>query len=326
VVGTFLFVSASLFLGSCDDDDPAPNPPTPAPLKSIAEIASADPNLSTLVKALKKAGLDKTLTDAGTYTVFAPTNQAFTDEFGAGFPDNSIYTKEVITPILLNHVLSMKKNSTSLVTGYVNTLSEGPGKAPLSLYVDLVKTAGKVTLNGKAEVLSANIEASNGIIHTVNKVITLPTIVDAAIANPAFKTLVTILTSTTGTYGDQSAVLAALSTATTAAPFTVFAPTDAAFSSATATGGWANGATGSTLSNVLKYHVIATGNKQAKDLMNNDVLTSFLTQTLKVVKTTTDVKIEDSVGDRSTVQVADVQCINGVVHAISAVLRPSLAQ
>jgi uncharacterized surface protein with fasciclin (FAS1) repeats len=312
---------------SCSKSDDAPTPVVVAP-KSITAIATANPELSTLVKALVKAELSTTLDGTGTYTVFAPTNKAFTDKYGAGFPSDAIYTKEAIAQILLNHVLIVKKNAADLKTEYVSTMATGPAGTKMSLYVDLLANAGKVTLNGKAIVESKDIQASNGVIHIVDSVITLPTLVEAAAANPSFKTLVKILTSTATNgngFGDQSAVLAALGTATTAAPFTVLAPTDAAFTSATGTGGFITATTTpAQVGTVLKYHVITIGNVQSSGLMDAQVITTFGTQKLKVVKTTTSIKFEDQAANRSNVLIPDVQCANGIIHAIDRVLQPAL--
>ncbi len=209
------FIAFATF--SCDDKDEV-TPVVPEPKKSITAIAAANPDLSTLVKLLKRTGLDKTLDGAGTYTVFAPTNSSFnsfaSESAIASLPD------ETVKNLLLNHVLVVKKKSTDLKTEYVNTLATGPGGKYLSLYVDLVTNKDKVTLNGKVKVSSPNIEASNGIIHVVDGVLTLPTLVDAAIANPNLSTLVATLTNTA-----QANTLKVLQDAKTSTPLTLFALT-----------------------------------------------------------------------------------------------------
>jgi uncharacterized surface protein with fasciclin (FAS1) repeats len=313
---------------SCSKSDDAPTPVVVAP-KSITAIATANPELSTLVKALVKAELSATLDGTGTYTVFAPTNKAFTDKYGAGFPSDAIYTKEAIAQILLNHVLIVKKNAADLKTEYVSTMATGPAGTKMSLYVDLLANAGKVTLNGKAIVESKDIQASNGVIHIVDSVITLPTLVEAAAANPNFKTLVKILTSTATNgngFGDQSAVLAALGTATTAAPFTVLAPTDAAFTSATGTGGFITATTTPIqISTVLKYHVITNNNIPSKDFsVLGGTLTCYNDQKITILSVAPSVKFQDQAKNSSSVLIPDVQCANGIIHAIDRVLQPAL--
>jgi uncharacterized surface protein with fasciclin (FAS1) repeats len=310
----------AILLVACAKDN-APfaqeEPPAPGPaLKTITQIAAGNADLSTLVAALKKAGLDKTLDEPGTYTVFAPSNTAFVKAFDTSFPNASFYTKEFLTPFLLNHVLIVKKNATDLKTEYVSTLAPAVGDTKMSMYVDLVTYAGKVTLNGRAQVTIPDIEASNGVIHLVDTVIQLPTLVDAAEANPNFKTLVSTLT------GDaQAATKKVLDDATAAAPLTVLAPTDNAFDTALAD--WAKDASEAQLTTVLQYHVVA-GNVLSTALTNNQEVTTVGTQKLKVVKTTSSIKFEDTKTDQAKVVVADVQCANGIIHAIDRVLQPNL--
>jgi uncharacterized surface protein with fasciclin (FAS1) repeats len=314
-IALLLFVS---LLGmSCSKSEDAPIPVEPA--KSITAILALNPDYSKLVKALVDTKLDATLNGAGTFTVFAPNNAAF-DAFVLTLGTGGI-TNADLKNILLNHVLGSVAKSTDLKTGYVKTLADGPiANTKMSMFVDL---ASGVKLNAKASVTKPDIMASNGVIHYVDKVITLPTIVEAAIANPAFSTLVKILNSTSGTYGNQKPVLEALGTASAPKPFTVLAPTDIAFSAATSAGGFITTSTNEgQYTNVLKYHVIITGNFQAKDFLDKESRTTYLGKDLIVDKSTADVKFKDLAGDLSKVVIADVQCANGIVHAIGGVLQP----
>jgi uncharacterized surface protein with fasciclin (FAS1) repeats len=310
-----LLLFVAVFGTSCSSSDPAPTPVIPV-VPTITATALKNPDLSTLVAALVKADLSSTLDKPGTYTVFAPTNKAFTDKYGAGFPADAIYTKEAIAQILLNHVLIVKKNAADLKTEYVSTMATGTAGTKMSLYVDLVTNKDMVTLNGKAKVTAKDIAASNGVIHVVDAVITLPTLVEAAVANPNFKTLVSVLSDPA-----QKATFDVLKGATATAPLTVLAPVDAAFTVALA--GWAKGATQPQLTTVLQYHV-AAGNVQSSALMDAQVITTVGTQKLTVVKSATAVKFKDFATDNSTVLLADVQCSNGIIHAIDKVLQPKL--
>lgn len=318
LANAILLFGFAIAITSCSkDEDASPTAVVVAEVpKSIATIAKATPDLSTLVKALEKAELTATLDAAGTYTVFAPDNKAFAAKYGDGFPSEAIFTKEAVAQILLNHVLLVKKNASDLTTGYVSTMATGTIGTKLSMYVDLTATAGKVTLNGKSKVVTPNIEASNGVIHVVDAIITAPTIIDAATANPSFKTLVSVLTG-----AGQEATLKVLKDATTASPLTVLAPNDAAFVVALA--GWAKNATPAQLTTVLQYHVVV-GNNQSKDLTDAQVVTTVGTQKLSVVKTATILKFKDQATDNSTVVFADVQCANGIIHVINGVLQPKL--
>lgn len=118
--------------------------------------------------------------------------------------------------------------------------------------------------NGGGTVTTADIEASNGVIHVVDGVIGLPTIVNHAIANENFTTLVASLT-----YNPASGFAGILS-GTASSPFTVFAPTNTAFSSFLTETGF-SGLTAipaNVLETTLKYHVVAGANVQSSSLTN----------------------------------------------------------
>jgi uncharacterized surface protein with fasciclin (FAS1) repeats len=100
--------------------------------------------------------------------------------------------KAALTQILLNHVVSGSVKSTDLTTTYIKTLAKGTASTTNNLSM-FVNTAGGKVLNGVATVTTADIIASNGVVHVVDKVIG-PTIVTHALANPNFTSLVGALT------------------------------------------------------------------------------------------------------------------------------------
>ena len=191
---TALFAFAFLALSCSDDDDNSPVAPLP---ETITELAVATPELSILVDALTIADLAATLDQPGSYTVFAPTNAAFTAFLAQNnIPSLNDVPVDVLTQILLNHVIVGENASTSLSTGYVSTLAtQSNSDLNLSMFVD---TSNGVRLNGVSSVAIPDIDATNGIIHVVDAVIGLPTIVDQALANPAFSSLVAALSAADG--------------------------------------------------------------------------------------------------------------------------------
>lgn len=145
---------------------PAPTGASPAPTaagKDIVAIASGDAQFKTLTKALGSAGLVTTLQGKGPFTVFAPTDAAF-----AALPKGTVENllkpenKAQLTKILTYHVVPGSVLSTSLKSGDVKSV-EGT-----SLKVGV--NAGKVTVSG-ANVVKADIKASNGVIHVIDKVL-----------------------------------------------------------------------------------------------------------------------------------------------------------
>jgi transforming growth factor-beta-induced protein len=294
--------SMALLLGisSCSKDD---NSTDMMQTKNIVDVASADPNFSILVAALNKAGLANTLQGVGPFTVFAPTNAAFASLLSdLGISSLDDLSAETLKPILLYHVLSGKVLSTDLTDGYVNTLSSGPDQTKISLEVD----KQNVRLNGSSSITMADIKASNGVIHVIDKVLLPPTVVGLAINNPAFSILV------------EAVVKADLAgTLSGTGPFTVFAPTNAAFEALFTQLGVAGIAdlTKEQLTPILLYHVVS-GNVLSTQLTTGDVNT--LNGSLSV-----NVGSSVTLNGSTQVVVADVQGTNGVVHAIDKVLLPA---
>ncbi len=316
VIKLSLLTIAAGITFSCSDDD---NTSTPVPNNSITDIASGNANLSILVDALTRTDLDQTLDQSGSYTVFAPTNDAFTTFLAAnGFSSLDEVPDAALKEILLNHVLSGSFNSSSLTTGYVKTLAKGSASSTNTLSM-FVNTSSGVKLNGVSTVTTANISASNGIIHIVDNVIGLPTVVTHALANPNFSTLVAALTR------DDQPDFAGILSGTESSPFTVFAPTNAAFGSLLTELGAnsLNDINQSTLENTLKYHVVAGANVLASTLTNNQMVTTFQGQSFTIT-TTGGAKITDANGRMSNIILTDVQASNGVIHAIDKVVLPNL--
>ena len=271
---------------------------------SIVDLALGSEILTNLVAALSQAGLVSALEGTGPFTVFAPTDTAFeTFLSDNGFADLSEVPTEVLTQVLLNHVVSGKFLSTDLTSGYVSSLSTaGPAGANLSLYLD---TSEGVVINGISEVILADIEANNGVVHVVNKVIGLPTIVDHALANPNLVNLVGALTT------DGNTTFTDLLSGE--GPFTVFAPLNTAFSEFT-------NPNGNELNTILANHVISGAAAFSSGLSTtyvNTLGTNTDGDNLSMYINTTDgVTLNGS----STVVLADVVAVNGVIHAVDAVI------
>lgn len=303
-------IALASFTISCNNDD------NPVVDNTITGIAKTNSNLSILVQALVKADLATTLQGVGPYTVFAPTDAAFT-----AFLKTTPYAtlndvpKDVLTQILLNHVVSGKVKSTDLSTGYIKTLAKGSASSTNNLSM-FVNTASGVKLNGVATVTTADVMASNGVIHIVDKVIGLPTIVTHATANPNFTSLVGALTA-----AGQPDFVGILSGT---GPFTVFAPTNDAFTALNtelAPGGIA-GVSAANLTKVLKYHV-ANGNVLAASLTEGQMVSTLQTPQTFTVQLTGGAKIKDVNNRISTIVATDVQCSNGVIHVLNKVLLPT---
>lgn len=297
--------------------DVNPNPTD----STIYAILNATSDFSTFVDAIDVTGLSPTLTFNGPFTVFAPTNQAFNNFLLAnGFENIEAVPIPVLRQIVLNHCMSGNFQSTAFTTGYVKTLATGAASITnsLSMYWNFSNSA--LRINGISNVITADIPASNGIIHVVDAVITLPTITNHLIANPEFSSLVSVLTR------DGQTDFAALLSGTANSPFTIFAPVNPAFTALNAElapGGIAS-VSPSNITSILQYHVVAGANVLASSLTNNQVISTLLApQTFEILIQGGGVRIKDSNNRLSSIIATDIQCSNGVIHALDRVLLPT---
>lgn len=301
-----------VFFISCDDDEA-----TVIETNTIVDVA-VNNNLTSLAAAVTRADLASTLSSNGSFTVFAPTNAAFQELLDSNSSWNTIndIPVETLKAVLLFHVLDTEVASTSLSDTYVKTLSLGPNNEPLSLQVEVT---GGVVFNGDAEPIQTDVDASNGIVHVIDKVMLPPNVVTLALNNNGFTSLVSALTRSDLTT-DFVSILSGNG------PFTVFAPTNAAFQALLdSNSSWnsLNDIPLATLEAVLKYHVISGANVQADQLSNGSVATLGGDLTINL---TNGAQIETSSNQTVNILVGaatnDVQGTNGVIHAIDDVLIP----
>ncbi|MBY0411342.1 MAG: fasciclin domain-containing protein [Burkholderiaceae bacterium] len=281
------------------------------PQRNIVEVAQNTPDLSILVEAVVAAGLAPTLS-TGMLTVFAPTNAAFAallTELNVSKAD-LLANKALLTAVLTYHVLGSKVVLANVPVGKAIT-PLGGGFFKVESSGGLKITDGR---NRVSNITATNIEASNGVVHLVDKVL-LPAnmdIVQTASALPNFSILV-------------EAVVAAglVDTLKSAGPFTVLAPTNAAFAALL-------GELGKTkeqllgdkalLTKVLTYHVIPARVLKAEVPLNT-AITSVQGDTFTV---DANLAITDKNGRKSSLIATDVFASNGVIHAVDKVLLPTL--
>ena len=299
---------------SCDNDDN--NTIEPSTVVNLA-VDSAD--LTSLVSALQKADLVNTLNGEGPFTVLAPTNDAFAAFLSANnFNSLDDVPTNVLTKILLNHVVNGSLTASDLSTGYANTLARSStSNTAMSLFID---TSNGVKFNGVSTVSSADIIAVNGVIHKVDAVIDLPSVVTFATADPNFSTLVSALTRddlTTDFVGILST-----DSSTSPAPFTVFAPINDAFNKLLTELNLTSLSEidEPTLDLTLKTHVVGGANVLESDLTDNLSITTLgspLTANVTGGATLTDPR-----NRISNIIATNVQADNGVIHAINNVVLP----
>lgn len=312
VTNILIVLFTLVFFASCNEDDEIV-----IETNTIVDVA-VENNLTSLVDAVQRAGLTSTLSGNDSFTVLAPTNQAFQDLLDSNTSWNTIndIPVETLQAVLLFHVIEGTVRSTDLSDTYVNTLSLGPNDEPLSLQVEVT---GGVAFNGDETPITVDVNASNGIVHVINKVMLPPNIVTLALNNSGFSSLVTAITDSRHTT-DFVSILSGTG------PFTVFAPTNAAFQALLDSNPSWNSLADvpiATLDAVLKYHVISGANVQANQLSNGIVSTLGGNITIDLtsapqIQTTSSQRVNILVGASTN----DVQGTNGVIHAIDAVLLP----
>ena len=306
-LGWTLLLALPFLFVACGDDDDDLEPMVNEPM-SIVEIASGDTQFSTLVAALTQADLVSILEGDGPFTVFAPTNAAFT---AAGIDLNTI-SDEALKEVLLYHVLGGAKiASGDLADGqtYASTASTyGPGDTQLSVLIE--KGANGVVLNGTTNVSTADVDATNGVIHIVDEVLMPLDVVGHASANSNFTSLVGALVAADG---DLVTVLSG------DGPFTVFAPLNSAFAAIQST---VDGLSTEQLAKVLTYHV-ASGNVRSDVLTDGmEVPTVNAPEKFTVNISGSTVTLTDAGGGVSNVLLTDVQATNGVIHVLESVIIP----
>lgn len=291
-------LSLILFVGSgCKKDAPAPT--------TIADIVNTNTNFSTLKAAVEKAGISSALS-SGTLTVFAPDNAAFE---AAGITASTLQslTAAQVADILSYHVLPVVVKSSDVpVSDAVVSLQ---GKK-----VFASRNANGVFVNG-IKVKSADISASNGVIHAIENVLIPPTqtIQQIAAGNPNLSLLVAAVS--------KAGLLNAIGAD---GKLTVFAPTNAAFNAAGFNSSAdINAASTSLITTVVSYHILGT-NVFASDLVNGATATTLQGGTLTIGLTPPSVKITTSTNPVSNINLDGVNIVatNGVVHLINRVLLP----
>ena len=279
---------------------------------NVVQVAQSDSRFSILVEAVQAAGLTDTLTAPGPYTVFAPTNDAFSALLGelGVTKDQLLANKPLLTAVLKYHVVDGQVPSSAVPLGKaINPLGGG------FLKIDKVGTSLVIT-DGRSrtsKIVQADIAASNGVIHAIDKVL-LPadkTIVQTAIANPDFSILVEAVTAA-----------GLVDTLNAPGPYTVFAPTNAAFASLLTELGVTKAqllANTALLTKVLTYHVVP-GLVLKVDVPINTPIKTVEGETLTVGPT---LSITDQRGRQSNILATDVLASNGVIHVLDKVILPA---
>ena len=289
--------------------------------KTIAELAISNPDLSMLVDVVTYLDLAETLNAAWNWTVFAPTNQAFANALDMldMTADELMANPDLLKEIVMYHIVDMKITASDAMSLDYGTLVETLSGEKIRVRADWW------VLIDNATVIDADMKASNGIVHVIDTLLLPPSfqemngmmtdrwdmnIVEVAMWNDMFTTLVA---------GIQAADFAEMLMMD--GPYTVFAPTDKAFTMFLES----NNMTADdllsdvdTLKKVLSYHVIPWFYTSA-DVMSLDMKTMFETANWESVEIDPVWMV-----NWATIVNADIYATNGVIHVIDHVLMPSM--
>lgn len=329
---TILFLSLSaffgLFLTSCGNDDDIDDPNGNVGPGSLQAELSADARFSILTDALVRTGLDSTLDQPGTYTLFAPTDDAFAElftNFGVADLDEAINQlgTEAIRNILLYHLLPSEELSGDLSTRFYKSLAVNANGNRMDFYLNTEASQG-VVINDASAVIENNIQASNGVAHSVTQVFLPQNIFQLVSHDAQLQSLQSTIVL------DNSNLDLILGSDTV--QYTLFAPTNAAFDTLVASMPNVNNLADlvvelgpQLLSQTLRYHIIGS-EYQSTDLSIGALNTLAVSggTTLQVTVNITGNVI--TLSDRSS-STADVEVVatnitgtNGVVHRIDRVL------
>jgi uncharacterized surface protein with fasciclin (FAS1) repeats len=284
---------------------------------TIAQVAAGDEQFSTLVAALTEADLVSTLDNPdATFTVFAPTNDAF-DMIDEGTLAALLEDTDALSAVLLQHVVADVEADSVTAFSLNGTSIETVSGASVPILIN--EETDSLTVGG-ANVVVSNIQANNGIIHVIDTVIVgdveLPTpamsIVDVAAGNENFSTLVELLQST----GLDTTL------ADTSTEFTVFAPSHAAFDAVDDATLDALAQDADALTEVLTYHVVQGATVLQDGAVQIAQSSENKVETVNGSEVALSLSGSDLYVNSSLVSQTDIMADNGVIHVVDQVILP----
>ena len=288
--------------------------------KTIFEHVASSMNYSYLLYALQKTDLDDILNGEGNYTLYAPNNRAFIGFLmRRGYNTLDEVPIEALKKLLLNHVMAGQIRYRDFKSGYYPTAAGSDvNDRPLSIYINQVNM--RVTLNGSSRIVQGNINASNGVIHAVNAVIPIPSLVTFVLADPNLYNLSLALTRDDLT--EDFPTILNTENGRAPAPFTVFAPNNMAFVDLLneLEIDRLNLIDEPTLNLTLNHHVLVETNALSSDLSDNLTLSTLGGDITANVSD--GVSLTDGNARVSKIIASDIQANNGVLHIIDKVILP----
>lgn len=284
--------------------------------QTIYEIIQAEPALSDLETLVEAAALSDNLQQDGPFTIFAPTNEALEEFNATAFTDEEVD----LTDILLYHVMNGEYYASDLIEEEAVTTLAGK-----YLFFSASENEGitTVVINESVPIVQADIEASNGVIHIIDHVLTIPegnevfasdkgspieSLIEVLTEDGRFETLISLL--------EQAGLMNELQDVS--GNFTLFAPTDEAFDQADPdlVEEWVSDPEGA-LYTILSYHVI-NDRLTINQIANDDYLPTLEGRAIRV---TIDEDVRVYLNGRP-VQDFNLLAENGIIHVVDEVVLP----
>ena len=302
---------------------------------TIKELVTETEELQLLEEALRLTGLLDTLGEEGPFTIFAPSDDVLLLLIALIGEDNletladfdSEFEINLLRQVLLYHVLPQELSSSELMPGTLNTLLEGSA-------IQVNDSEGSITLEDalplEVDLLTTDIEASNGIIHFIDRILVPQTVIDQA-AEETEDNLIELISL----LEEQEIAIEALlliweelQEEVTETEFTFFLPSNQAFLEGferlgvTSLNDFDTEEEIALLLEILSYHFVENQTNLASELGDGLALVTRQGENIEVVVMNGKIQLKDKTDELSSVTQADQDVLSGVVHMIDKLLLP----
>lgn len=313
-------LSFVFLLSSCGDDEKPTSTGNNDP-SNIFNLAKNSSDLSLFAEAIEKVGLETTFSGLTEITAFIPSNTVFASYLAdLGYADIddwlTVVNNDEVRKMIVYHLLEGEYQSSDLVTGFLKTNSLNVDQQKIDLFVN---SAAGVKLNGlNTSVVEADIEASNGVIHKIDGILSVPTISDLIQVNPDFSDIIAAGNLSSGDFFGTLDL--------PNSKFTLLIPNNGAFNQYYASEANINNITEmlnelgpDSVADILKYHILL-GNIRSNDFITKGYSTRLANAQVNILNSGGNLSITDGQARQAFFLFKDISAQNGSLHIISNVL------
>lgn len=310
----FLIFSLLVLVTACADEDDNGNVINgPTALDFLID----SPNHNIFLDALISTQLDESIENSRSITLFAPTDQAFS-VFLAANNYASIHSipEELLRTLLLYHIQSETRMLDQFNSQYYKTQANVDGNQ-MDAFISFSNNI--LRINDAASVTTGDTRVSNGVVHVVDQVLELPSVITLIFADPNFSNLETALNR-------EGLSISLDDNASASAPFTIFAPTNAAFTALIASdpndnlNSFQDVLNQNNFDDKLLYHILGNQRLALDDFVDGQILNPLGTGTFRI-NTNAGITIHDGNGTITNLTATNITAFNGIIHQLDFVLR-----